>query len=162
MEKKIKVVTANLLLIIMLLVLSVSLAIGNVGIVANADTADIEENQDIEPYGIMARLSIQLGSEDGSVWAMARNDFTLGNSIIEVYVELYSSSTYKNSYRDMVFESSEHIDDLNIYKTITTTAPINGEERYWRGRLHYRMDNKDWISKETATYFIDANGQILE
>lgn len=161
MEKKIKVLTTNILLIVIVLICSLSIFVSNSNIVANADVIDSEGNQEAEPLGLMTKLSIQLGSSDGNVWASVRNDFTLGKSVIEVYVELYSSYTYQDSYRNMMLENKNYIGDLDIYKTISTSAPINGVQSYWRGRLHYRMDKKDWVSKETTTYLVNVNGQVV-
>ena len=87
MEKKIKVLTTNILLIVIVLICSLSIFVSNSNIVANADVIDSEGNQEAEPLGLMTKLSIQLGSSDGNVWASVRNDFTLGKTVIEVYVE---------------------------------------------------------------------------
>jgi len=27
--------------------------------------------------------------------------------------------------------------------------------------LFYKMDSKDWVSKETITYLVDANGNVI-
>ena len=89
----------------------------------------------------------------------AHNDFTLGLSTVKVYVELYSSTTNENSYKNMTLESQNYTGDLNIYKTIRTTAPINGVGRYWRARVNYKLDNKSWVSKETTTIWVGPNGE---
>ena len=95
------------------------------------------------------------------MWARARNDFTIGNSVIQVYVYLYSSPNYQYTYRNMTLEAVDYISDLDIYKTFEVTAPINGVERYWRARMQYKFDNKEWESVETKTYLISADGMLL-
>ncbi|MDE5549200.1 MAG: hypothetical protein K2J13_03005 [Clostridia bacterium] len=120
------------------------------------DTSDVAE-----PYGLITQISLTLGTNSDSVWAKARNDFTLGNSTVEVYIYLYSSLESQEDTRNMTLENTAYIGDLNINKSLEISAPINGEQRYWRARVEYRMDNKDWKSKETATHLIDANGKVI-
>ena len=76
-------------------------------------------------------------------------------------VYLFTSSTYADSCSLMKFECSNYIADLNINKTIQTSAPINGEQKYWRAKMMYKMDNKDWVIKESITYLVDANGNVI-
>ena len=125
----------------------------------NTANAQVEE---AETRGVMTKISITLGCSDGSnVWADAHNDFTLGLSTVSVYVELYSSLDYQESVDNMQLESSNYQEDLDMYKTLTTTAPINGVKRYWRARVKFKQDNKDWQSKETATYLVDVDGRLI-
>lgn len=150
----------NLLCLTVILLLVISLVFCSVGTLAYADSFD-ESSSDIEALGLVTKLTIKMGAVDGYVWAEAHNEFTLGFSTIQVYVELYSSNTDQDSYKNMQLESKNFISDLNIGKSIRTTAPINGRQLYWRGRLFYKMDSKDWVSKETITYLVDADGNVI-
>ena len=114
-----------------------------------------------DPYGLMTQISLTIGATSERVWAKVHNDFTLGNSTVQVYVYLYSSLDYQDDCNNMTLENRAYIGDLNINKSLETSAPINGVQRYWRARVEYRLDYKDWKSKETKTYLIDANGNVL-
>ncbi|MDE6362430.1 MAG: hypothetical protein K2L53_05570 [Clostridia bacterium] len=158
MENKKNYFVRNMQCLVLIAVLVGCVALCSVGMVANAATDDSSE---AEPYGLVTKISIQIGSSGSNVWALAHNDFTLGFSTIPVYVYLYSSITYQEDYMQMTLESSNYIADLNINKSLETSAPINGVQRYWRARVFFKFDNKDWSSKETITYLVDANGNVI-
>ena len=134
-------------------------ALCSVGTTASAATSN--PSPDAEPLGLVTRMSLQIGSDGSNVWVRAHNDFTLGPSTVAVYVYLYSSTSYQEDINNMALMSRNYIGDLNINKSIETSYPIYGEERYWRGRMMYRLDNKDWVSKETITYLVGADGQLI-
>ncbi|MDE7215772.1 MAG: hypothetical protein K2O08_03090 [Clostridia bacterium] len=130
----------------------------------NDNTANAETNEELnynQTRGLVTRISIDIGSYGDSIWARACNDFTLGFSTIQVYVYLYSSPTFQYTYRNMKLEAIDYIADLNIGKKLEVTAPIDGVERYWRARVKYRMDNKDWVEEETQSYLVNADGMLL-
>jgi hypothetical protein len=156
-EKKCQIRTTLCLILIVAFLSSVTFCCGGI----TAEAAVDDEPVDVETHGLVTTISIKVGSSDGNVWALAHNDFTLGISTIQVYVELYSSLTFKESYREMTLESKNYIGDLNINKSIETYAPINGIQRYWRGRVYYKMDKKDWVSKETTTYLVGIDGKVI-
>lgn len=118
-------------------------------------------NNVVEPLGLVTKITLTIGADNGKVWAKAHNDFTLGLSTIPVYVELYSSETYQEDYTLMVLESRNYISDLNIFNSLETSAPINGVQRYWMARMRYRFDNNDWVIKTTQTYLFDADGYLI-
>ena len=120
------------------------------------------EKYDVEPRGIMTKISLTIGASDGYVWARARNYFTLGNSTVRVVVELYSSTTYTENISDMKCERSESISDLNLNKTLEAKSPVNGQEKYWRARVQFRLDSKDWQTLQTDTFFVDADGNMIK
>lgn len=160
MENKKIYFTKTILCMMLIAILTGCLALCTIGTTANAATTD--SSPDAETLGLMTKLSLDMGSSEGKVWATVHNDFTLGMSTVEVYVELYSSLTYQSSYKDMTLESQNHIGDLNINKTLRTTAPIDGVQRYWRARMRYKVDKKDWATKETATVLVDVNGKVVK
>ena len=158
MENKKNYFVRNMFCFMLIAVLVGCIALCSVGMVASASTDDEPE---AEPYGLVTKLSLAIGSSNGQVYARAHNDFTLGFSTITVYVYLYSSSTYQEDYMQMTLESYNYIADLNLNKSLETYAPINGVQRYWRARMLFKFDQKDWTSKETITYLVDANGNVI-
>ena len=130
----------------------------------NSNTASAETTEGDEsiarPFGLVTQISITIGTYGDRVGARAHNDFTLGFSTVQVYVYLYSSLDYQTDYNNMKLENSAYIGDLNINKTLEVTAPIDGVKRYWRARVQYKLDKKDWQNKETNTYLIDENGNL--
>ena len=127
---------------------------------ANAAVKDNSSNE-VEPLGLMTKITLTIGANSESVWAKAHNDFTLGMSTVQVYVYLYSSLDYLEDYSKMTLQGSAYIYDLNINETLEISAAINGVQRYWKARMEFKLDNKDWNSKETKTYLVDVNGNLV-
>lgn len=61
----------------------------------------------------------------------------------------------------MTLVSQNSITDLDMGKSISTSASTNGMKKYWQARTYYRIDKKDWSSRNTATYLFDENGIIV-
>ena len=61
----------------------------------------------------------------------------------------------------MDLEKVGYTADLNWREKIEILVPINGEEKYWRARMQYKLDSKDWVSVETNTYLVNADGMLL-
>ena len=125
-------------------------------------TINLQNAETAEPRGLFTSLTLKIDSADGKIFAMAKNEFTLFPATVVVRVELYSSLEYKESYADMTFESRVTTPDLNIGKSITTEANIEGVARYWRARMIYKIDGKKEETKETLTIHYDANGNMLD
>ncbi|MBD5087015.1 MAG: hypothetical protein HDT32_06660 [Clostridiales bacterium] len=149
----------TILLTVAVLILSISCCFIN-GNSANAAVKDDSSNE-AQPYGLVTNISLSLGANSEVVWAKAHNDFTLGMSTVQVYVYLYSSLEYQDDYNQMTLENSAYIYDLDIHKSLEVSAPINGVQKYWKARVEFKLDNKDWNSKETKTYLIDTNGKVV-
>lgn len=135
--------------------------------VAKADTCETPETKEIvtddaEARGLAANLSLAIGGGDGIVWADVKNEFTLFPSVIWVYVELYSSDTYQESYVTMTLEARDSIKDLDMGNTIKVMASTGGEQKYWQARMRYKFDERDWISKTTPTFLYSAEGIFIE
>ena len=160
MENKKNSYVITALCLTMIAVLIGCLVLCSFGTTASAATSN--PSPDAEPLGLMARLSLHLGTDGTNVWVRVHNDFTLGPSTIQVYVYLYSSTSYQEDINNMALFSRNYIGDLNMNQTIETSYPIYGEQRYWRGRTMYKLDNKDWEYKETVTCLISADGQLIE
>lgn len=128
---------------------------------ATIRTINIAE-EEIEPQGLMVKLSLNISAGDGNVTAKVKNTFTLFPSTVWVYVELYSSETYQESYTSMSLVAINSTKDLNMNKSISATASTNGESRYWQARMRYKFDSNDWISKVTSTYRYDGSGNLID
>ena len=115
------------------------------------------ESEDVEPTAFTS-LSITLGTRDGYVVAIAKNDFTLFSSTVKVYVQLYSSTTYQQTYNTMTLEAQYYTDDLDMGHSITIQTAINGVPRYWQARIYYKVNTNGWKEKVTNIYFIDIDG----
>ena len=133
--------------------------------VAKADEIHSQETlaggSEVSPQ-LLTTLTLTIGGENGYVWGRVRNDFTLGFSTVQVYVELYSSTVKQDSYQNMTLESSNYIGDLNIFKTIETKASTGGVTKYWMARAYFRADSGAWSEKVTSVWLFDGNANIIE
>ena len=132
---------------------------------ASAETVDnsmvFAAEEKIEERGLFVSVSIELkGNGNGTVSAIAENRFTLGNTVLMVRVELYASETMPMYYTDMELVASNSIGDLNIFKSISTTASTEGKAKYWCARVQYKKDSDGWTSKETSILYYNANGTV--
>lgn len=131
-------------------------------IVAHAETIESESEENDNARGIYTKLSLSINAKDGIVTATVKNDFTLGNSVIPVVVELYSSYTFQEYVSNMTLESSNTTTDLDIYKTISTSCSTNGEQKYWCALMRYKHDSADWIEKITPIILLDGDGNVIK
>ncbi|MDE6474055.1 MAG: hypothetical protein K2L70_03045 [Clostridia bacterium] len=158
MENKKNYFVRNMLCLVLVVVLVGCVALCSVGMVASAATD--EQSSDVEARGLMTTITLRLSVGNGKVYVQAHNEFTLGPSTIQVYVYLYSSYSYTEDYNQMFLENKNYIGDLNINKTLETSANIGEVARYWRGRVYYQLDKKDWVSKETNTVLVKPDGTV--
>ena len=114
-----------------------------------------------EPLGIFTSLSLSINCDSRQVWATVKNDVSIFLSTVKVYVELYSSVTYKSSYQNMTLESRAYVSDLDMGKSLTTYALIDGVKRYWIARVYYKVGSKDWAEKMTGVWLIDVDGSAM-
>ena len=111
--------------------------------------------------GILTKIVLSIDGGDGYVWGRVRNIFTLLPSVIVVHVELYSSKNYTEDYTQMTFEGRNSILDLNQGETIDIKVSTKGEQKYWKARMRYKFDDRDWVEEETVSILFDANGVCL-
>lgn len=114
-----------------------------------------------EPYGLVTKMTLSIDAGNGYVTAIVKNNFTLFPSTIWVFVELYSSEDYQESYTTMQLMGRENIRDLDMGKSITVSAPTNGQTLYWQARMRYKFDNNDWVVKTTSTLLFDGEGNEI-
>lgn len=135
------------------------------GIVANAaqDELSYYENiEEAETRGIYTSLSLSMDGGSGRVWATAKNDVTIFPSTVKVTVELYCSDVYYASYEKMTLAAQNSIDDLNMGESITVNCSTGGKQKYWQGRMVYKIDNKFSETKVTQTMIFDADGNFIK
>lgn len=144
------------------------LMFGSATMLAKADTnsepVQVDETEAVEEVntkGIYTSLSISLNGGDGKVWTTVRNDFTLFPSTVFVIVQLYSSYTYCEDYRDMTLVTATSTTDLNMGESIVAEASTGGEQKYWLGRMRYKVDNKDWEERTVGVGLYSAEGEFL-
>lgn len=142
----------------------ITLAYTQNGIVANAaqDEISYENVEGVETRGIYTSLSLSMDGGSGRVWATAKNEVTIFPSTVRVTVELYCSDVYCASYENMTLAASNSISDLNMGESITVNCSTGGKQKYWQGRMVYKIDNKAPESKVTMVMIFDANGNFIK
>ncbi len=140
------------LILLVAITLSVLLFVPNTNYEAHA------EANEVEPMGIYTNLTLNIGAENGEVYATVKNVLTIFPASVNVYIQLFSSLTYEQSYLDMTLEASAHSQDLNMGKSLRVAAPINNVRRYWRARMYYKVDNMSWKEKLTSIWMVDIDG----
>ena len=76
-------------------------------------------------------------------------------------MELYSSETYTEDYTQMTLEGRNSTLDLNQGDTLEIRVPTGGKQKYWKARVRYKMDDRDWVEDETVSVLYSANGELL-
>lgn len=112
------------------------------------------------PY-LFTQLSISLNGGNGKVWITVKNDFTFLPSTVMVIVQLYYSDTYCEDYQQMTLVASDSTMDLDMGKTITVEASTGGQQRYWMGRMRYKVDSADWKEKTVGVGLYSAEGNFI-
>lgn len=145
---------------VLLALLAALLCLGLLVLPATAH-ADSGEETAPETRGIYTRLALSIGGENGEIWAKVTNVFTLGSSTVKVRVELYSSTYYEEDYTKMTLRSGASIGDLNIFKSIETRSPTNGETLYWVARMRFKCDDESWEENFTGPIEFNGNGEEI-
>lgn len=160
---KIKKIVSVLLISVFLLALTLFSVNNKTYVKADTDlpTDETDTESGIELYGLFTSLTLSIDGGDGEIWANVHNDITIFPATIYVIVQLYSSDTYQESYQNMKLISANSTKDLNMGETLTTKVSTNGEQKYWKARMYYRMDAKDWVEKVTKTLLFSADGMYL-
>ena len=146
---------------ILLALLSALLCLGLFVLPATAH-ADSGEETAPETRGIYTKLALSIDGEDGVIIAQVTNVMTIGSSVIQVRVELYSSNYREEDYSKMTLRSGASISDLNIFKSIETRCSTNGETLYWVARMRYKCDNDSWEESYTSPHKFNGNGEVID
>ncbi len=166
--KKIKTLTVAVLLAVfaafsVLAITSLNANTASAETTAETETAEQiaqKADSEIEPI-LWTSLSLAIDGGDGKVWATVKNEFTLFPSTVWVILELYSSDTYQESHLNMTLVGRESTLDLDMGHTLTITASTGGVQKYWQGRMRYKIDNDEWKEGNTGTLLYDADGNFL-
>ena len=122
---------------------------------------NIAESSEIVPRGWYTSLSLKLYGGDSKICATAKNDVTIFPSTVYVIVELYSSLEYQEKYENMTLVATNSTVDLNMGNSIVAECSTGGIEKYWHGRMRYKIDNKGWEERSTGTVKYSATGEYL-
>ncbi len=121
----------------------------------------VETVEEITTRGIYTSLSLSINGGDGKVWATVKNDVTIFPATVMVVVELYCSDVYEENHENMTVVARSASMDLNMGETLVAEGSTNGEDKYWQGRMRYKIDEKSWESKDTGTFHLDENGDLI-
>ena len=109
----------------------------------------------------LTNISLDISGGNGEVVATATNTFTLFVSTVQVYVELYYSSTYTTDYESMTMSTMAYTPDLDMGHSLSVDAKTNGEQRYWLARVRYNENDSGWQEIITGPVLLDANGNAV-
>lgn len=103
-------------------------------------------------------LSVRLkGNNDGTITAVAQNEFALGPSVLPVTLELYR--TTGAAEEDFSLCESASSDDLDLFRSLRIVADADGGG-YFFAKITYTVDGEvRELLSETVHY--DANGSRL-
>ena len=147
-----------LCLILVISVFSFSLPIKQKAFAENKACYDIKNS---DTRGLFVTLSISLSGENGQVSTIAKHDFSIFSSTVIVYLYLYCSDTYQESYTNMTLVASNYTSDLDFNETLTASYSTNNQQKYWQGRMYYKIGNQSWQNIITGTFLYDGSGNCL-
>lgn len=111
--------------------------------------------------GISCQITVSIkGDKKGTIYGTAKNAFTLGSSIIPVYIVLWSSESKNGISINNLPEASNYIGDLNIFKSIECSKGTGGKAKYWQAYVFWNFDNKGWEYGSTQVMYYDANAVL--
>ena len=62
----------------------------------------------------------------------------------------------------MTLEGSNMTYDLNQGEILEVRVSTGGRQRYWKTRIKYKFDDRDWVESETNSYLYSADGECFE
>jgi len=106
-------------------------------------------------------LSVRIkGNGDGTLTAVAQNEFAIGSAVLPVTLTLYSSDNYETDVADMLETETVTSGDLNIFQTIRIVTEV-GTERYFCARIAYLVKGEtQYIQSDTVRY--DKSGNRIK
>ncbi len=113
-------------------------------------------------YSIITKLDLKVEFDGDAAAAKVKNTFTLFPATARVQAYLYYSETETNSYAEMTEVATEYIEDLNLGKTLTASWDTKGRGGYFRARMRYKIDNREWEERVTGQYRRDYTKPVLE
>ena len=99
---------------------------------------------------VFALLSVRLkGNGDGTVTAVARNEFAVGSSVLPVELTLYACS-------ENISDTSRMQADLNLFSVIEVTVPVT-EPAYFCAEIVYTVHGETQVLQSGVVRY-DASG----
>ena len=104
-----------------------------------------------------AFISVRMkGNGDGTVSAVAQNEFSLFSDKIPVTLSLYCCEEYTTDTEKMTLVSRTESEGLGAYKTLDITWRLT-EESYLLARLDYSVNgDKKFILRDSVLYGADG------
>lgn len=111
-----------------------------------------ERNQSVFVF-----LSVRMkGNGDGTITAVAQNEFAIGSSVLPVTLTLYSSDTFQTNVGNMYEIESRATEDLNFLNIIEIVFKVQ-DDAYYCARIAYKVKGEyQYIQSDTLRY--DKNG----
>lgn len=104
-------------------------------------------------------LSVRLkGNGDGTITAVAQNEFSICSSIHSVTLTIYYSSEQTDDTSHMLKINSISKEDLSIFQSITLNENIQNEG-YYCAEIKYKLDEEIKCIQSELIYY-DINGKI--
>ena len=159
---KLRNVSKLMLAIIMALIFAVS-SLTTISAFADKEVTTNSEKETDEEISerLLTNLEISLNGGNGEVWATVKNKFTLFPSTVYVIVQLYVSDVYCEDYKEMTLVSQNSTLDLDMGHTIEARASTEGKQRYWMGRMRYKIDGNSWDERTAGVGLYSATGDFL-
>lgn len=106
---------------------------------------------------VFALLSVRLkGNGDGTVTAVARNEFAVGSSALPVELTLYACSENISDTSRKQAVSRTQTDDLNLFSAIEVTVPVT-EPAYFCAEIVYTVHGETQVLQSGVVRY-DASG----
>lgn len=99
------------------------------------------------------------GNGDGTVTAVAQNEFSVGDPNVPVTLTLYRGDNYTADISQMQPLKSERSDGLSFWQTLRITADV--DEGYYCAVLEYAV-NDEYKTIQSDTVHYNGNGKRIQ
>ena len=108
--------------------------------------------------GLFTFVSVRMkGNGDGTVTAVAQNEFALGGAEMPVTLFLYTSESYETDVAKMTLLKSVESGGLKISEKANITLKVESES-YFCARIEYELDGEpQFIQSDTIYYDLQGN-----
>lgn len=106
---------------------------------------------------VFALLSVRLrGNGDGTVTAVARNEFAVGSSVLQVELTLYVGTENSSDTSRMRAVGRTQTDDLDLFSAIEVTVPV-ADPAYYCAEIVYIVHGEVQVLQSGVVRY-DASG----
>lgn len=109
---------------------------------------------------ILTQYAMGVRADNRSVYAFAKNVFTLFPSVVPVRIDLYRSATFTENLDEMNIVATNFTSDLNMGEELTCKFGNVGRV-YWRAKLTYWDSSGMPQSIESGTIRFDEAGHEI-